>query len=257
MKKYTIKGNGTEEYGKHIIAFFEKLGGVNKLTCHSDVAYYFMGERNYINYIPFRKQPDHTEIELLPNGMAKGVWYKSLYYGYFKPIYAICGEYIYNNKLIKDYNLLSDAFKYFTPLTDLTEIQEFLPDGHEDKFKVNIEVDYKQALSNVSEALKEVINNPEPTDLIEPSTEYILKLIYEKWGELCLINAIDCAISQNDNERLKGKDAEDKAENLINKWQPKPKIWKQDGIIMISTDAPEGAVEYTQERLNGLLNINI
>jgi hypothetical protein len=240
MKKYTIKGTGCQEYGKHIINFFEKLGGLNKhelLGSSIENLYYFI-EYNKIK-AEYVTPEDHTEIELLPNGMAKGVWYKDADDDYFKAKKIInnitIGDIIYyggtDYYFDKDDTIIDDID--FTPLTDLTEIQEFLPDGHEDKYK------------------------PEPTDLIEPSTEYILKLIYEKWGKLCLINAIDCAISQNDNERLKGKDAEDKAENLINKWQPNPKIWKEDGIIMISTDAPEGAVEYTQERLNELLNINI
>jgi hypothetical protein len=151
MKKYTIKGTGCQDYGKHIINFFEKLGGVNKeyVSGDSDEGYYFINEFKEIelNYVT---PSDHTEIELLSNGMAKGVWYKDADDDYFKPQRLnqfTCGEIIFDKIYKKNdyYGLHCES--NFTPLTDLTEIQEFLPDGHEDKYK------------------------PEPTDLIEPSTE--------------------------------------------------------------------------------------
>jgi len=262
--KYTIKGNGNADYGKHIINFFEKLGGVNSFAfdCY-DKLYFYKDNYKRIQVCHF-PPPHHTEIELLQNGMAKGVWYKYANGNYFKPLYIedkkIIGNGIWLKQGVFDRYDKEDYYRgahivEMTPLTDLTEIQDFLPDGHEDKIEVNIEVDYKQSLNNVSQALKEVINKPEPTDSIEPSTEYILKLIYEKWGEVALTQSINYTITIAEYETLKGEEAKDKAENLIQKWQPKPKIWKEDGIIMISTDAPEGAVEYTQERLNGLLKL--
>jgi hypothetical protein len=242
MKKYTIKGNGCPDYGKHIINFFEKLGGSSIGLEGTNFVYYYITDLGTINDST-NKPKDHTEIKLLPNGMGKGVWYKNKNGDYFKPkekrkkthgvgVHNLGGGFMHYE--IDDYWTDIDIQnKNFTPLTDLTEIQEFLPDGHEDKYK------------------------PEPTDSIKPSTEDILKLIYEKWGEDALIYTINHTLKTWEYHELKGKYAQKKAENLIQKWQPKPKIWKEDGIIMISTDAPEGAVEYTQERLNGLLNINI
>jgi len=152
MKKYTIKGNGTEEYGKHIIDFFQKLGAKNthRIDGSSRLHYYYINDRNEINIIKTSiGTPDnHTEIKLLPNGMANGVWYKDELGNYAK----FTENKTYQSIIGKQFTKTNIAFtnpyyKTMNPLTDLTEIQEFLPDGHEDKYK------------------------PEPTDLIEPSTE--------------------------------------------------------------------------------------
>jgi hypothetical protein len=149
MKKYTIKGTGCQEYGKHIINFFEKLGAVNKykLTGNSmENLYYFIQGNNIFNE---KLTPeDHTEIKLLPNGMAKGMWYKDELGDYAK----FTENKTYQSIIGKQFTKTNIAFtnpyyKTMNPLTDLTEIQEFLPDGHEDKYK------------------------PEPTDLNEPSNE--------------------------------------------------------------------------------------
>jgi hypothetical protein len=151
-KQYAIKGTGCPEYGNNIIKFFEQLGAVNenKLECYSPNPFYYFIEKNNeikaLHDIP----PNHTEIELLPNGMAKGVWYRlneGVDYYYIKPkkyeINSVLGEVIelsmYKNNDIWDDD---DVMKHSTPLTDLTEIQPYLPDGHEDKDRVNIQVEY-------------------------------------------------------------------------------------------------------------------
>jgi hypothetical protein len=140
-KQYTIKGTGCQEYGKNIIKFFEQLGGWEHFGHNGvDEMYFFIDSKKRIDFaetIP----PNHTEIELLPNGIAKGVWYKDDGVDFIKPKKIkeeteVHGETIYTSfdhiKFYKKDWWDLRNFKTATPLADLTEI-ELLPNGHEDK----------------------------------------------------------------------------------------------------------------------------
>jgi hypothetical protein len=142
---YTIKGNGTREYGKKIIKFFESLGAINNnFSAKFKNIYYAINEYNEIDSYEY-KPKNLKEVELLENGMAKGVWYKCFNDWYIKPnrldkgVYGetISGEenkYILNNGYSGGFQSLNYLYEEnATPLTDLTEIQQYLPDGHEDK----------------------------------------------------------------------------------------------------------------------------
>jgi len=141
-KQYTIKGTGCPEYGKNIIKFFEQLGAMNKYLVGLLVRDSYYCIEDGIIYISNTIPPNHSEIELLPNGMAKGVWYKNKRKSYIKPRkikddYWVIGDAIYcagiNNQLIINDSWRNRAVIDTSPLTDLTEIQPYLPDGHEDK----------------------------------------------------------------------------------------------------------------------------
>jgi hypothetical protein len=143
-KQYTIKGTGCPEYGKNIIKFFEQLRAVNKYIFDgtSAMRYYYINEDNELDFLRDEIPLNHTEIELLPNGMAKGVWYKDDGGDFIKPKKIkeeteVHGETIYASfdhiKFYKKDWWCESNFKTATPLTDLTEIQPYLPDGHEDK----------------------------------------------------------------------------------------------------------------------------
>lgn len=63
--KVTIKGDGTEEYGKKIIEYFEKLGGINvaNIECTKKSSYYFVNIYNEI-YWAYEIPKGYTEISL-------------------------------------------------------------------------------------------------------------------------------------------------------------------------------------------------
>ena len=140
---YTIKGNGTKEYGKQIIKFFESLGGVNEYNLQAKgEKYYFINNDNEID-CGIHKQMHLKEVTLLSNGIAKNVWYKDFNDDYCKPKYidkkgfttteAILLENAVFDSIFNNYHYDNEDIKRLKPLTDLTEIQKFLPEGHEDK----------------------------------------------------------------------------------------------------------------------------
>jgi hypothetical protein len=141
---YTIKGNGSIEYGKKIIKFFESLGGVNEYNLKATGKKYYFIKEDFI-FADDDKPENLKEVELLENGMAKGVWYKDFNGDYFKPKYinkkgfttteAVIFENAVFDFISNSWDYDNEDIKNGTPLTDLTEIQKFLPDGHEDKSK--------------------------------------------------------------------------------------------------------------------------
>ncbi len=140
---YTIKGNGNLKHGKQIIKFFESLGGVNECNLQAKgEKYYFINNDNEID-CGIHKQMHLKEVELLENGMAKGVWYKDFNHDYCKPknidkkgfttTEAILLQNAVFDSIFNNYHYDNEDIKRLKPLTDLTEIQKFLPEGHEDK----------------------------------------------------------------------------------------------------------------------------
>lgn len=75
--KIAIKGDGTEEYGKKIVEYFEKLGGINvaNIECIKKSSYYFVNIYNEIYWayeipkgytkISLKEESSKTAIELL------------------------------------------------------------------------------------------------------------------------------------------------------------------------------------------------
>ncbi len=173
---YTIRGNGNLEYGRQIIKFFESLGGVDtyKLRGISD-QYYFINNNNQIDCC-IHNINKLKEVSLLSNGMAKGVWYKDYDDWYIKPnnqdkgvygetIYRRANKYTYtlDNGYSGGFKTLNYLYENAKPLSDLSEIQPYLPYGHEDKIdeietELKIEIDNNSIKINGVTTIKEAIN---------------------------------------------------------------------------------------------------
>ena len=84
--------------------------------------------------------------------------------------------------------------------------------------------------------------------IIEPSTEEVLKIIYDKWGVEYLIKAIGHILTDKEYSNLKGSDSLEKATNLINKWKPKKYLTIENNDITLTNESNPSSIELTDER---------